>query len=258
MGSKPEAVIVVPCYNEEARLDADAFMALGSAPGVRLLFVDDGSRDGTADVIRTIAARAADGEAVVFDRNRGKAEAVRSGMLRGIEQGASIVGFLDADLSTSVDEALRLLDELRRRETAHAVLGSRVALAGRMIDRDARRHYFGRVFATAASLILRQVVYDTQCGAKLFRVTDALRTALADPFLSRWAFDVELLGRLLIGTRDVPALSPNGVVEVPLERWIDVAGSKLSAVGMLRTGMELMLIERDLARRRSVVGMAIG
>ena len=89
-------------------------------------------------------------------------------------------------------------------------------MLGYDIDRSAVRHYLGRVFATAASLILQARVYDTQCGAKLFRAGPALSDALATPFLSRWAFDVEFLGRLLIGSPAVPPLPLSAVVEVPL------------------------------------------
>ena len=73
-------------------------------------------------------------------------------------------------------------------------------MMGTDIRRSAVRHYTGRLFATAGSLVLGVPVYDTQCGAKAFRVTDALRAALAEPFVSRWAFDVEVLGRLLRST----------------------------------------------------------
>ncbi|HEY7375200.1 MAG TPA: hypothetical protein VIF57_23765, partial [Polyangia bacterium] len=118
------------------------------------------------------------------------------------------------------------------------------------IERSAVRHYLGRVFATAASLILRTRVYDTQCGAKLFRAGPALAEALSAPFLSRWAFDVELLGRLLIGTPGVAPLPLAAIVEVPLAVWHDVEGSKLGLAGMARTARDLALVARDMAARR--------
>jgi hypothetical protein len=131
------------------------------------------------------------------------------------------------------------------------VLGSRVALLGADIHRTASRHYLGRVFASVASLVLDARVYDTQCGAKLFRRSPALEAALAVPFLSRWAFDVELLGRLLAGAPGVPGVATSEVVEVPLRTWRDVPGSKLAPSAMVGALADLARIRRDLARRRS-------
>src|SRR5262249_13019404 len=142
----------------------------------------------------------------------------------------SVVGYVDVDLSTPIDDVLHIVDALEARR-ADVAMGARVALLGRDIERNRARHYLGRVFATAASMILHLRVYDTQCGAKFFRAGPPLTAALAAPFSSRWAFDVELIGRLLL--EGVPA---EKFVEVPLHRWSDVGGSKLAPVAMLRTG----------------------
>jgi dolichyl-phosphate beta-glucosyltransferase len=91
-------------------------------------------------------------------------------------------------------------------------------------------------------------VYDTQCGAKFFRATPALSRALDRPFRSRWAFDVELLGRLLSGGAE--ALREDDLLEVPLRRWTHVGGSKLRPLAMLRAGADLAVIALDLARER--------
>ena len=253
------AILVVPCYNEENRLDAESFLRLAAEPELELLFVDDGSRDGTGRILRRLEARAREscGDRAVrvlsLPRNQGKAEAVRQGLLRAIGRDATIVGYADADLSTPVDELRRLLREIRRRGVA-VVLGARANLLGTTIERDPVRHYLGRVFATLASLILRQRVYDTQCGAKLFRNNDALRAAVATRFVSRWAFDVELIGRLLVGSADAAPLSAGDFVEVPLHRWMDVGGSKLTSTAMVRAGLDLLTIARALEKRRQAAG----
>jgi hypothetical protein len=101
------------------------------------------------------------------------------------------------------------------------------------------RHYLGRVFATAASLVLNLGVYDTQCGAKLFRCTPALEAALAAPFASRWAFDVELLSRLTHGPVALPA---RRIHEEPLRTWCDISRSKLGVLPMLGAGVDLARI----------------
>jgi glycosyltransferase involved in cell wall biosynthesis len=242
-----EAILVVPLFNEFARLREGEFLSLARDADLALLFVDDGSTDKTADRVEELIGQS-DGRATLFRlaRNSGKAEAVRHGLLRAIDEGATIVGYADADLSTPAVELARLVSEIRRRPV-QVLLGSRVRMLGSDIARRPMRHYMGRIFATAASHILRLSVYDTQCGAKLFRVTPVLRAALGQPFASRWAFDVELLGRLL-ARAGLPGYAPEDFVEVPLLRWRDVGGSKLSTFAAARAGLDLVRIAWRLRR----------
>jgi len=235
--------LVIPCFNEAARLPRDSVRELLGDGDLELILVDDGSTDGTREVLESLLAEAGERVTVLaLPANRGKAEAVRQGLVSALDR-ADIVGYADADFATPADEILRLAGAIRS-SGADAVLGSRVAVLGAHIERNPLRHYLGRVFATGASTVLRRPVYDTQCGAKLLRVTGALRAALARPFRSRWAFDVELLGRLW-------AADPScEVIEVPLRRWRDVGGSKIGPVAMARAGLELLLIAGDLRRAR--------
>lgn len=235
-------VIVLPCYNEQQRLQFDQFDQLLQAAWLRLLFVDDGSTDDTGRLLQSYCDRNADrAELLSLPHNGGKAEAVRAGMRHALERGAEVVGYVDVDLSTPPAEVLRVLEIMDRRDVPVA-MGARVSLLGTAIERSPVRHYLGRVFATAASLLLRLRVYDTQCGAKFFRSSSVLQLALQQPFASRWAFDVELIGRLLAGGDGVQSLQPDQFLEVPLQHWQDVGGSKLKPFWMLRTGVELLLI----------------
>jgi len=248
-GTSPRPVIVVPCFNEADRLDVREMERL--AASVDLWLVDDGSRDRTLELIGSVAAGSGGRvKALTNPQNLGKAETVRRRLADACAQGAQIVGFLDADLATPVDEMLALLNRLAAGH-AEAVTAARVALSGRDIRRAGLRHYTGRIFSTIASLALGCAYYDTQCGAKVFRNSARLRAALAEPFLSRWAFDVELLGRLLAGAPGVAPLAPGELVEYPLQTWHDIAGSKLSTVDAWKAGAELFLIWRDLRRRRN-------
>ncbi|HEY4394501.1 MAG TPA: glycosyltransferase [Polyangia bacterium] len=253
----PSLTVVVPCYNEAERLDEGPLLDfLDACEGASLLFVDDGSTDATAARLGGLAALRPKQIAVrSLHPNGGKAEAVRHGMREALGRGAELVGYLDADLSTPPAELFRLRAAFQR-PGVEAVLGARVALLGTDIERNAVRHYLGRVFASLAALVLHVRVYDTQCGAKLFRASRALDAALATPFLSRWAFDVELLGRLLAGSGEIPRLPLSAIVEVPLQTWHDVEGSKLGAWAMARTLAELARIGVDLAARRRRQGKA--
>lgn len=244
MGAQRNVVIVLPCYNEEHRLRLDQLRMFERHPGIRLLFVNDGSTDSTPQLLRGFCARS-EGRADLLSmaQNQGKAEAVRLGMNHALAQGATIVGYLDVDLSTPVEEAMRILGAMERTGVAVA-LGARVALLGASIERSRMRQYLGRVFATAASFVLGLRVYDTQCGAKFFRDTRALRGALEEPFSSRWVFDVELIGRLL-----AEGLPSGELLEVPLQRWNDVRGSKLKATWVVRSGVDFLVIAARLRRR---------
>lgn len=243
--------LVVPCYNEGSRLDDEAFLSLvGGDEALRLLFVDDGSKDDTAQRLAALAARSPRISTFSLDRNQGKAEAVRAGLRRALGEGAQFVGYLDADLATPVSEVGRLVGLLRA-GTASVLLASRVSLLGREIQRKPARHYLGRIFASVASLVLRLTVYDTQCGAKFFRATPGLAAAIAEPFLSRWIFDVELLGRLMTGTATVPPLRVEEVVEEPLLSWRDVPGSKLRPAHAAAAARDMARIALDLRRRRA-------
>lgn len=252
-----DVAIVVPCYNEARRLDDAALLALVDGDeAVGLVLVDDASQDATeARLIALRDARPRQIQALTLPENRGKAEAVRQGLRLALQGAPSLVGYFDADLSTPIVEIARLIATIRGSDLG-VVMGSRVSRLGSTIERSAYRHYLGRMFASAASLILDVDVYDTQCGAKLFRRTPALQAALEDPFVSRWAFDVELLGRLFTGTRSTPPLGLHLFLELPLLEWRDVPGSKLDPKAMVGALRDLVLIAADLRRRRAVAAGA--
>ena len=195
----PELALVVPCYNEASRLDPEAFLRFVTThPRVQLVLVDDGSSDGTGEILEADPrGRACVGDDAATLAEPGKAEAVRAGILAGLAQRAALVGYFDADLATPLRAVDDFLAVLRDRPAVEFVLGSRVMLLGRDIKRKATRHYLGSVFATAVSHVLDLPVYDTQRGAKVLRANSATATLFDTPFRSAWIFDVELIARYL-------------------------------------------------------------
>lgn len=225
-----DVIIVVPCFNEAKRLDTQRFLAcLEEQPRVGFLFVNDGSRDATADVLRGLHDAVGERARVLdYGENQGKAEAVRRGVLEAIGHEPAYVGYWDADLATPLAELPGFIAAIESRPDIELVMGARVKLLGRRVVRRMARHYLGRVFATAASITLDLGVYDTQCGAKLFRVTPDLREVFADRFISRWIFDVEIIARMIAqhragGARPVA----EAIYELPLLEWRDVGGSRI-------------------------------
>jgi glycosyltransferase involved in cell wall biosynthesis len=240
----PDFCLVVPCYNEETRLDGAAFERfLHATPGACLCFVNDGSSDGTASVLAAMAARHPERVLAVNLRiNAGKAEAVRHGMLRAHSwKRFGYVGYWDADLATPLDEAIAMHRLAVARPGVLIVLGLRLNRLGASVAVTPQRHYPGRLFATCASLVLRLPVYDTQCGAKLLHAS-VVPQLFGAPFASRWIFDVELLARLRneIG-RDAMRTA---AVEMPLQTWRGISGSKMRLAAMLRAPFELLAIAR--------------
>src|SRR5262249_42874774 len=146
--------------------------------------------------LETLAARhPAQLSVLAFDRNRGKAEALRRGLLVAFERSPDLVGYLDADLATPISE-LEPMRALFADPDLHMVLGSRVALLGRDVQRSLIRHYVGRTFSTMASLVLHLDAYDTQCGAKVLRNSEVVRAVFQEEFTVTWTFDLEILVRL--------------------------------------------------------------
>lgn len=242
----PRVTLVVPCYDEERRLRPEAFLsALEAYPRLDLRFVDDGSRDDTRGVLEALRSQAPTRIHVLgLEKNGGKAEAVRRGMLASFAAGDALVGYWDADLATPFGELASFLEVLDRDPDVDVVLGSRVKLLGREVERRFHRHVYGRAFATVVSLMLGLPVYDTQCGAKVLRNTPAIGEAFEATFQSRWIFDVELLMRLVASWQREGLDPARKVVEVPLRVWTDVPGSKVGVRDALRAGVELAELGR--------------
>lgn len=230
--------IVVPCFNEADRLDRDAFVAfLKRSPNTEFVFVNDGSRDNTLSCLCALQSAMADRVRVLdMPQNVGKAEAVRQGLLVAAQSGATHVGYWDADLATPLDAIDDFSAILRRFSDTHVVFGARRMMLGHRIERTIGRRIVSRICAGLARQAVRLPIGDTQCGAKLIRNTPILRAAIAEPFTAGWLFDVELFARISKHMTD----RQFAFYEHPLAEWSEVAGSKVTATDIAKSGVRML------------------
>ncbi|MEK7233896.1 MAG: glycosyltransferase [Elusimicrobiota bacterium] len=225
----PRILIVIPVYNESARLPRllSGIIGLPSSDvhELKFLLVDDGSSpDEYAKTLDLLRESGLGGRISCLRReiNGGKGSALKAGFERGLSSGCEYVGFLDADGSTPASELLRAMEyflALKGTPLA-AVIGSRVQLLGRDVSRNALRHYLGRIFATLVSLHFGVKIYDSQCGMKLFRAS-VLKPYLDRPTDMRWVWDTQLILSMLGAGESVH--------EMPID-WHEIAGSKISVL----------------------------
>jgi dolichyl-phosphate beta-glucosyltransferase len=235
----PAFSVVIPCFNEAARIGATIRETLSylekSSPQSELLIVNDGSTDETSTIARETLAQAPI-EAHLLENfpNRGKGAAVRKGLLAAQR---SIGLFFDADLSTPLEEIPKVIEPIANSDVDLA-FGSR-ALDRRLIGQHQPwlREQGGRVFNLLVRLTSGLPFWDTQCGFKAFRL-DVCRPILQMMRINGFAFDVELLvlaQRAGLRLREIPV------------RWNHVEGSKVRFINdSLRMLREVIALRANL------------
>lgn len=233
--------IIIPCYNEEKRLQTQLFVDfIKEKSNYHLCFVNDGSSDNTIKVLKTIKAEAPSRVSIIdVKRNGGKAAAVRVGA-RFLYNKSEIeyIGFIDADLSTDFNDMERLVKILDKNTRLSMIFGSREKGDGN-VERDSFRKLFSRIIKAMVYMILRLPITDTQCGAKVFR-REVIPVIYDNQFISRWLFDVEIFLRLkkFYGASQVMS----HIEEVQLMRWVHVDDSKLGLKDAMQIPYRLLSI----------------
>lgn len=212
--------IIIPAYNEEARLPDTLlkitnYLAQGKWTFLEILVVDDGSSDHTVQVAENYAQNGCPVRVIRNDGNRGKGYSVKHGMLEATGEWRLLS---DADLSTPIEELDKLWRALEK-EPAEIAIGSRAldrSLIG--VHQPAFREKAGQLFNWTMRRLLGLNISDTQCGFKLFSA-GAAREIFPRQKLDRFGFDAEVLfiGRKLNCS----------ILEIPV-RWNNVEGSKVS------------------------------
>lgn len=249
--SNPKYAIVVPCYNEAKRLPYQKFLSFAREHReVILCFVNDGSKDNTLEVLKSLQQECP--ENICFydlPQNGGKSEAVRQGMLFVYNNfKVDMLGFLDADLATLPEEWLEMAKYKETRPQYGAIVGSRIQRLGANIKRDDNRSLLSGIVKSAIRMILKTSFQDTQCGAKIFQ-RSLVPFLFNKPFMTPWLFDVEIFLRLQ--QKFGKSTLQNGILEFPLMHWTEVGDSKLSFKHSIKIPGQLMKLyyQYHLAKR---------
>jgi dolichyl-phosphate beta-glucosyltransferase len=223
----PRYSVIIPAYNESARLGAtlDRVLRHVSEQGwdAEVIVVNDGSRDDTAEMVLARARTHPALRLVENPGNRGKGYSVRNGMLKA--QG-EIRLFTDADLSSPIEEANKLFSAIEA--------GADVAIGSRWLQPDTQaqrqsvlRQFYGRTFNLILRLLLGLRFKDTQCGFKAFSRSSAQKL-FSMQTIEGWGFDAELLflaDRSALNVKEVPVV------------WSDAEGTRIHP---LRDGLHMM------------------
>jgi len=238
----PELTLVVPAYNEAARLQVTLPQVISYLSELReraeLIVVDDGSTDATAAVAESALAKSGSLPARLlrYEPNRGKGYAVRFGLLAAT---ADVALFTDADLSTPLSEVPKLVEPIRSGRCDLA-FGSRAldrSLIG--VHQPWRREQGGRVFNLLVRIATALPFWDTQCGFKSFRMS-ICRPLIEAAKIDRFGFDVELIY--------LAHLAGLHLCEIPV-RWNHDPASKISVMrDSFRMIDEVRRVRRDAAR----------
>jgi CheY-like chemotaxis protein len=233
--------VVIPCYNEEERLLSDEFTNyIDRNSGYHLCFVNDGSKDNTLKVLKDLQ-KGRENFITVYDceKNGGKAEAVRLGMLHMSKKSdLDYIGFLDADLSTDLADFDDLVKTIESSDYK-IVSGSRISRMGADITKESARKIISLTINFIIRKILKMDFKDTQCGAKIFH-KNVIGIAFSEKFVTQWIFDVEIFKRMSIhfGLKQAKTM----LCEQPLKRWIHADGSKLSMKDSVKIVLQLAQI----------------
>jgi len=244
--------VVIPCYNEENRLLSAEFLNyIDKNTGYHLCFVNDGSKDNTLQVLKNIQLGREDFITVYnCEKNGGKAEAVRLGMLHmATKKDLDYIGFLDADLSTDLSDFDDLVKTIEH-SNFKIVSGSRISRMGANITKESAR----KIISLTINFIIRKILSmdfkDTQCGAKIFH-KDVIEIAFSKKFVTQWIFDVEIFKRLSqhFGLKQAKSM----LCEKPLKRWIHADGSKLSMKDSIKIIGQLAQIAWVYRKKKTAV-----
>jgi len=217
------ALLVVPAFNEEKRLQPTNFLRLCRESELDILFIDDGSTDQTVEILKSLSSTSPKIKFLSLEYNSGKGNAVWFGFRKGTELGYSYIGFVDSDSSCCSKDIINGLNLILSDPDLSVVSGARVLLVGSNIQRSNFRKWISRIMATVLSIITKIDFYDPQSPCKWYRVDNQFKAVVGKNPQTKWFAELELVMRL----RPLRS-TPLKIQEFALSEWSDVANSKLS------------------------------
>lgn len=231
--------VIIPCYNEEQRIDSNYWNSLTNLLDIQWIFVNDGSTDNTKSKLEEIKNKIT----LNLEVNSGKAEAIRYGINYAISKSDDddlVACYIDADGAFQTNDVKRIFEiftEKRSAKQIDSVWASRVALAGRNIKRSTTRHHLARIIITIIGFLDKKIPYDPQTGFKIFYLNHKGKQIFKNEFKTRWFFDIEILRRW-----ERLASSKMNIWEEPVNYWYEISGSKINKRQYLRILKELLYI----------------
>lgn len=211
--------LIIPLYNESYRFNSEYFKTINDLK-IDLIFINDGSSDDTLVKLKNLSFKR---HIISYKNNKGKGEAIRAGIKYAIKEKYDLIGYLDSDGAFSVESVIKIIEIAKKEFITNKKLGmiiaARVKLSGREIIRTNSRKIVSRIIKIILSFILKNKPYDTQSGFKILRNTDNLKNITKNKFFTKWFFDVELIESIK---------KEYYIYEIPVDRWVDVRGSKLN------------------------------
>ncbi len=212
--------VIIPAFNEEKILRGSLEKIISflgpKSPEYEIIVVDDGSTDGTSATIEKYIV-SKEINLVRYENNRGKGFAVRAGVEKA--EGEYIL-FSDADLSTPIEEAEKLLRETEQKNFDIAIASRALKESQIDVRQPIYRELMGKIFNKIARIFTFSGIYDSQCGFKLFRKTAAKRL-FSISRINGFAFDVEIIF--------LAQKFGYSITELPV-RWLNNPNTKVSAL----------------------------
>lgn len=247
-------LIVIPCFNEVSRFKVPYWeFVIQKAQSFDFLFANDGSTDETQAKIEPLL-RFPNASLINFPNNRGKAEAIRNSILCNCRN-RDIFGYIDSDGSTPKEQVLDFLIQnyktlTKDKSEVKIVIGSRIPSSNARIQRTLIRELIGKSIVAALKLIWRDIPKDPQNGLKLLKLSSNSIYIFSKPFATQWFFDLEIICRLM-----QKRYISNLIIEVPIQTWIEVPGSKIVPTQYLNIMKQFITISRVLRKTTKSVNL---